>query len=250
MGQGNTLQPHFQKSIMKRPRKSAEGHPLPVSTVTWATQSLGHVFFDTVLLGEALSHTSLGKQNYQRLEFLGDRILGCVIADWLYQKHADEPEGKLARRFAELVRKEACAHVARHIDAAQHIRLERTAAQAKVHHTDNVLGDVCEALIGALYLDGGLEAAQHFIKKHWRSLVEQEKSAPKDIKSGLQEWAQARGLPLPEYTLVGRRGPDHAPVFDVSVSVQGHAAEMAHGTSKQDAEKRAATALLNRLMTL
>jgi ribonuclease III len=232
---------------MKRPRKSADAAPLPAETITWATEALGHIFSNHALLAEALSHTSLGRQNYQRLEFLGDRILGCVIADWLYQKHADEPEGKLARRFAELVRKEACAQVARDIDATRHIRLERTAAQAKVHHTDNVLGDVCEALIGALYLDGGLETAQKFIRNHWKSLVEHEQSAPKDIKSGLQEWAQARGLPLPEYRLVGRHGPDHAPVFDVSVSVAGYEAETAQGNSKQDAEKKAATALLQRL---
>jgi ribonuclease-3 len=232
---------------MKRARKSAELASLPAESVTWATEALGHSFSNTALLAEALSHTSLGKQNYQRLEFLGDRILGCVIADWLYQKHANEPEGKLARRFAELVRKEACARVARHIHAARHIQLERTAAQAKIHHTDNVLGDVCEALIGALYLDGGLAAAQSFIRNHWKPFVEHELSAPKDIKSGLQEWAQARGLPLPDYKLVGRHGPDHAPVFDVSVSVHGYAPETAQGSSKQEAEKKAATALLQRL---
>jgi ribonuclease III len=233
---------------MRRARKTtATLHGGDDKALAWARAMLGHDFAEPALLVEALSHTSAAKLNYQRLEFLGDRVLGCVMAEWLFGKYADEPEGKLARRFAELVRKEACARVAREIDAMDHIRLERTAAQAKIHHTENVLGDVCEALIGALYLDGGMNAASDFIRARWQPQVDDGKAAPKDIKSGLQEWAQARGLPLPVYDMAGRSGPDHAPTFAVQVTIQGHAPEVATGTSKQDAEKRAATALYDRL---
>lgn len=216
----------------------------------WAKQALGHVFSDPALLIEALSHTSAGAHNYQRLEFLGDRVLGCVMAAWLFDSYADEPEGKLARRFADLVRKGACARVARAINAAEHVCIDRAAAQARVHLTENVLGDVCEALIGALYLDGGLDAAARFIRQGWCELVAEGTTAPKDVKSGLQEWAQARGLPLPVYEMAGRSGPDHAPLFNVQVTVKGFDPVTASGSSKQEAEKQAATALFQRLTAL
>jgi ribonuclease III len=237
---------------MKRARKAvaspatapegADRHSL-----AWANQTLGHIFNNPALLLEALSHTSLGKLNYQRLEFLGDRVLGCVMADWLLAQYPLEPEGKLALRFAELVRKETCASVAREAGTMDFIQVERAAAHARVHHTDNVLGDVCEALIGALYLDGGMDAARAFIRTGWQKFVVAGSTAPKDVKSALQEWAQARGLPLPDYDLVGRLGPDHAPHFQVRVSVQGFEPAIATGPSKQDAEKKAATTLLDRL---
>jgi ribonuclease III len=237
---------------MKRVRKTsvlpvAGAEPADARTRDWAAQLLGHDFRNPALLQEALSHTSAGKLNYQRLEFLGDRVLGCVMADWLLAQYPAEPEGKLALRFAELVRKETCAHVAREVEAAEYIRVERAAAHARVHHTDNVLGDVCEALIGALYLDGGMDVATAFIRSGWKKLIVADSIAPKDIKSALQEWAQARGLPLPDYALVKRLGPDHAPQFEVQVSVQGFDTALATGTSKQEAEKKAAQTLLERL---
>jgi ribonuclease III len=226
---------------------AAGAEPADARTLAWAAQALDYQFINTGLLLEALSHTSAGKLNYQRLEFLGDRVLGCVMADWLLAQYPAEPEGKLALRFAELVRKETCAGVARDIAAADVIRVERAAAHARVHHTDNVLGDVCEAVIGALYLDGGIAVATAFIRKGWKNLIVANSVAPKDIKSALQEWAQARGLPLPEYALVKRLGPDHAPHFEVQVSVQGFDVAIAIGTSKQEAEKKAAQTLLERL---
>ncbi len=232
---------------MKRARKTEAGPAIDARLLDWAAVQLGHHFAHPALLLEAVSHTSAGKQNYQRLEFLGDRVLGCVMADILFHKYPGEPEGKLARRFAELVRKEACADVARAIGAADHIRVERAAAQSRVHHSDNILGDVCEALIGALYLDGGLDEAAAFIRKGWKDMVDAPIAAPKDIKSGLQEWAQARGLPLPRYELAGRAGPDHAPMFDVRVMVEGYEPVTASGTSKQEAEKRAATLLFEKV---
>ncbi len=238
---------------MKRARKALRPQLFAAQdrdpALGWARDRLGHDFANPDLLIEALSHTSASRHNYQRLEFLGDRVLGCVMADWLFRKHADEPEGKLARRFAELVRKEACARVARAIQTMDHIRVERAAAHARVHHTDNVLGDVCEALIGALYLDGGMDVAATFIRTGWRDQVDDGIAAPKDVKSGLQEWAQARGLPLPVYETAGRSGPDHAPLFDVRVTVKGFESVTASGSSKQEAEKRAATALFEKVTT-
>jgi ribonuclease III len=213
----------------------------------WSSQALGHTFANARLLLEALSHTSMGKFNYQRLEFLGDRVLGCAMASWLLEQYPDEPEGKLAPRFAELVRKETCADVARAINVMDYVLTERAASHARVQHTDNVLGDVCEALIGALYLDGGLAVADAFIHRGWQNMVVAGSTAPKDIKSALQEWAQARGLPLPDYSMVDRLGPDHAPQFQVQVEVKGFSPALAVGSSKQEAEKKAAQTLLESL---
>lgn len=220
---------------------------------SWAATDLGHRFLDEALLAAALTHTSLNQSgintNYERLEFLGDRVLGVVVADFLYRHYPEEGEGKMARRLAELVRRESCATVARAIGAERYIRLERTAQAAKVHESDGTLGDVCEALIGALYLDGGMDVASRFIKTHWAPLMDVAEMVPKDAKSALQEWAQGRGLPLPSYTVTGQSGPDHAPMFDMEVSVRGYPPEVASGTNKQEAQKKAATQLLARLST-
>jgi ribonuclease III len=216
----------------------------------WAEQALGRRFKSNDLLAEALAHPSLSSgvgKSYERLEFLGDRVLGCVMASWLFDRYPDESEGKLARRLAELVRRETCAAIARELGAAAHVRMDRTAAHARINHSDTVLGDVCEALIGALYLDGGMAAARKFIRTAWAPFVERPEGARKDAKSALQEWAQGRGLPLPTYQEVGRSGPDHAPRFTVEVSVRGHGAVSAEGSNKQDAQMKAATAMLAQL---
>jgi ribonuclease III len=210
----------------------------------WASVSLGHNFTDEALLIAALTHSSATGTTYERLEFLGDRILGLIIAEWLFAQFPDESEGKLNRRMSDLVRREACAAVARTIGALPHIRLERAARSAGVQHSDNVLGDVCEALIAALYLDGGMMMAKAFIHKHWATMLDAKESASQDVKSALQEWAQGRGLPLPSYAVVGQSGPDHAPQFEMEVRVAGYDPVIASAPSKQEAQKRAAADLL------
>lgn len=216
-------------------------------TTDWATEALHHRFNNVTLLTTALTHSSAVGATYERLEFLGDRVLGLVIADWLYDRFPDEPEGKLNRRMSDLVRRDACATVARDIGVVPFIQMERAAKMSGVQHSDNVLGDVCEALIAALYLDGGMEVATQFIRAHWSLMLQDNDSASKDPKSALQEWAQGRGLPLPTYAVVGQSGPDHAPSFEIEVRVPGHEPVIAAAASKQEAQKRAAAELLAKL---
>lgn len=219
----------------------------PSSLQQWAEAALGRTFRRPELLVEALTHTSAAGQSYQRLEFLGDRVLGLVMAALLFERFPGDSEGKLARRLNDLVRRETCASVARALGLATWVRLDRTAANAGVQHSDTVLGDACEALIGALYRDGGMAAARSFILRHWTPLIDRPEAARKDAKSALQEWAQGRGLPLPVYTVLQRTGPDHAPAFQVAVEVRGLALEVAEGATKQDGQMRAAAALLARV---
>jgi ribonuclease-3 len=211
----------------------------------WARGALGHEFDDPKLLAAALTHGGGKARNYERLEFLGDRVLGFVIAAWLYRDF-DEREGELARRLAALVDKATCAAVARTIGVPSVARIDTAARQSGAGESDNVLGDMCEALIGALYIDGGTDTAERFVRSAWAEHVGRAPAAPKDPKSALQEWAQGRRLPIPVYEVVSREGPDHAPRFRVRVSVRGHAPVEATGGSKQDAEKQAAIALLAR----
>lgn len=215
-----------------------------MDSAAWAREALGHGFTDTKLLETALTHGGGRHRNYERLEFLGDRVLGCVIAAWLFAAF-DETEGELARRFAALVDKGTCAEVARAVGVPAMIRMETAARQAGVHRSDNVLGDICEALIGALYVDGGLPAAESFIRAAWAEHLGR-RDARRDPKSALQEWAQGKRLPIPAYEVVARSGPDHAPSFRVRVTVRGYAPAEAEGSNKQEAEKQAAIALLSR----
>jgi ribonuclease-3 len=213
----------------------------------WAAQALGHAFGDPRLLDRALTHSSVGKPDYERLEFLGDRVLGFIIASWLYADLADEAEGKLSRRFAELVSRETCAAVARDIGVTPHIVLGAQARGDRAHQSENVLGDVVEAMIGALYLDAGMAAAERFVRRGWAPYMSLDAHAPKHPKSALQEWANARGLRSPEYLVVDRSGPQHAPVFRVRVTVRGQEPVEAEGTNKQEAETAAAQAMLDML---
>jgi ribonuclease-3 len=215
-------------------------------TREWAETALGHRFKEPELIERALTHPSTGRADYQRLEFLGDRVLGIAIAEWLYDDFADA-EGALTRRLVELVSGEVCAEVARAIGAEAHVRLGRQARQDGVKHSDNVLGDVCEALIGALWLDGGWEAAKAFVRTRWAQQMVERREAPKHPKSELQEWANGRGLPTPVYEIVGRTGAHHAPVFNVRVTVKGHEPAEAEGGNKQEAERAAAALMLERL---
>lgn len=218
---------------------------------------LGHQFADPNNLTEALTHRGSlgtavkgksGKSNLstnERLEFLGDRVLGLVIADQLLQNYPDENEGALATRLAALVSAPALAKVAEEFDLASFIKL---APGQQVEATESaILADACEAVIGALFLDGGLEVASRFIVKRWEPLMRAEVVPPKDSKTALQEWAQARQLPLPDYTVTSESGPAHAPAFTVSVKVEGLPVLQGQGRTKRLAEQAAAAALFKTL---
>lgn len=209
---------------------------------------LGHQFHDQSVLKQALTHPSLpGEPHYQRLEFLGDRVLGLSISAWLYEQFEREPEGRLNRRFAGLVRQETLADIGYDLEIDRFIRLEEAAAESGTARKPTVLSDVTEALIGALFLDGGFETADTFIRANWAGKLKQGVRSAKDPKSVLQEWAQARHLPTPRYDAIDRTGPDHAPVFTVQVKVEGEEVARATGLSKREAEHSAATMLLERL---
>jgi ribonuclease-3 len=214
------------------------------SLAQWLTGLIGSPPKDEALFTQALTHGSASETNYERLEFLGDRVLGLVIADWLCARFENEHEGQLSRRFNQLVSGETCADVAREIGVQPHIRLGKQARDDGAIESDNVLGDIMEALIGTLYLTDGMEAARALIHRLWTPLVEGQRAAPKHPKSALQEWAAANKRKPPSYTLVNRSGPDHASRFIVQVSIKGVGEADAEGGSKQEAETAAAAALL------
>jgi ribonuclease-3 len=217
------------------------------ATAAWLAEALGRRPHDPALFERALTHSSYGEENYERLEFLGDRVLGLVVATWLYEVFPDEPEGKLSRRFNALVARETCAEVARELGLGPRLRLGKQARDDGAWDSDNVLGDVVEALIGALHLDSGLEAADAFVRRAWADRVSSRDRAPKHPKSALQEWAAANDRKPPEYRLAGRTGPHHAPRFVVEVAIRGVGEASAEGTSKQEAETAAAAKLLEQL---
>jgi len=210
----------------------------------WARDVLGHDFRDPGLLREALTHGSVpGASHYQRLEFLGDRVLGCVVAAWLYAAY-DEPEGKLTARYHGLVEGPACAEVARALGVADRLFMEKTARAKGLGRSDALLGDVAEAIVAAVFLDGGFAAAEAFVRRHWGKLLDAGPRLLVDPKSRLQEWALERSRQAPVYELIGRDGPDHAPRFRVQVIVRGHVPIAGEGASKREAEKAAAVAML------
>ena len=213
----------------------------------WLEAKLGRKPADLALFERALTHSSLSEDNYERLEFLGDRVLGVTIADWLYGLFPDEPEGKLSRRLNVLVSRGTCAEIGREIGVSAHMRLGKQALSDGAFESDNILGDTVESLIGALWLDGGLEAARAFIRAAWADRVDSRDRAPKHPKSALQEWAAANDRKPPAYALVGRSGPHHAPTFVVTVSIRNVGEASAEGLTKQDAETAAAEALLEKL---
>lgn len=210
---------------------------------------VGYIFIDRDLADLALTHPSMeGGAHYQRLEFLGDRVLGLVIARWLYQAFPDEQEGKLNRRFAALVRRETLARIAADIGVGSLIRMAGPSTGGAAEGlTEAVLADVCEAVIGAIYLDGGLDPVESFIRKQWRSALEAGPSAYRDAKTALQEWAQGRGLGLPVYRQLGRTGPDHAPRFEIEAGIDGAGQACGTGATKREAEQAAAERLLEHL---
>ena len=216
-------------------------------------QRFGYRFKDRACLALALTHASTGADhNYERLEFLGDRVLGLVIAELLYTNFPKESEGDLARRHAALVSGATLAVIADGIDLGEVLSLsaaERAGGGAK---NENILADVMEALFGALYLDSGLDRGMGVcagvIAALWKDILHTMERPPQDPKTELQEWAQGRGLPLPRYELSGRQGPDHAPVFTVTVTVEGFNPVSADGPSRRAAEKAAAILLLAIIM--
>jgi len=210
----------------------------------WLTKILGHAPADLALFERALTHGSQAAANYERLEFLGDRVLGLVMAEWLYALYPKEPEGALSRRLNTLVTGAACADVARSLGVPAHLRLGKQARDDGATDSDNVLGDVMEALIGALYLEAGLEAARSAIRAAWGDRPTRATAAPQHPKSALQEWAAAHNRKAPSYDVIDRSGPHHAPRFIVKASLGSFAEVQAEGGSKQEAETAAAAALL------
>lgn len=210
---------------------------------------LGYRFRDEALLQLALTHPSvLHKQSNQRLEFLGDAVLGAIVARLIYDLYPQEKEGELARRHAALVRGETLTQVARDIELGEALSIGTSETQSKGRQNASNLEDALEAVIGAIYLDGGFEAAESFIVPRWTALAKRSEIAPKDAKTSLQEWAQARGLPIPLYRMVESSGPAHAPLFTIEVSVEGHAPMQAKAASKRVAEQEAASMLLGALV--
>ena len=210
----------------------------------WLAELLPQQPQDWTLYHRALTHGSTGQADYQRLEFLGDRILGLVIADMLYHRYSDEAEGRLSHRLNALVSGATCADIARQIGLPLYIRLGKQARDDGAQQSDNVLGDVMEAIIGALYLDHGLPVARALIERLWGPLLETANGAPKHPKSELQEWCAAHGRKVPEYVITKKEGPPHAMRFEITVTVKGFAPVTATANSKQAAETGAALAFL------
>jgi len=215
-------------------------------------QNIGCEIKNIDLLTEALTHTSTAKKNhgqsYERLEFLGDRVLGLVIADTLYRYFPNEDEGKLAKRHAQLVRKSSLVQVARNIHLENYIIMAHGEQKTGGQQKESLLADSCEALIAALYLDGGFEQAKEFVLGNWMPMISDMHDVPQDSKSRLQEWAQGRGYKTPYYTVLLREGPDHAPHFTIRVIVEGYGESDGKGASKRIAEQNAAQELLKKVI--
>ena len=213
----------------------------------WLEAKTGHRPSQLALFELALTHSSRSGDNYERLEFLGDRVLGLATAAWLYELFPDEPEGKLSRRLNVLVARTSCAAIARDLGIPDRMRLGKQAREDGAQDSDNVLGDMVEALIGAVYLDSGFEAAEAVVQRLWASQVGELERAPKHPKSALQEWAAANNRKPPVYELAGRSGPHHHPTFIVTVSINGVGEASGEGATKQEAETAAAAALLGQV---
>lgn len=231
---------------MAPPRKSASA----------LETALGHRFKERGLLERALTHSSVrsngratarnAASDNQRLEFLGDRVLGLVVAELLAETFPAANEGDLARRFNHLVRGETCASVARSWGVGPHLVLSDSEADSGGRDKDNILADACEALLAAVFIEAGFEIARKIVRQHWTPLLTTLPSEPADAKSTLQEWAQAQGLPVPVYREIKREGPDHAPVFTAEVRIDHKRGATGSGANKRAAEQDAATALLLR----
>lgn len=210
---------------------------------------VGHAFENPALLHAALTHVSASPQrpeSYERLEFLGDRVLGLAVAHMLYESFPEVSEGDLSRRLAALVRKESCALVAEAWGVGPFIRLGEGEAQTGGRRKRAILGDVCEAIIGAVFLDAGAAAAEKVVRGAFGDMMRAAADDLRDAKTALQEWAQARKLAMPRYSVASRGGPDHAPSFEVAVEIEGFAPAHGAGGSKRVAEQAAAATFMSR----
>lgn len=219
---------------------------------------IGFEFADKALLTQAVTHSSsyfdgrakktrdIAQKHYERLEFLGDRVLGLVISEYLLSTFPEEDEGDLNLRFAQLVRKESCTLVAQSLKLDDFVILGTNETKSGLNKNPTILGDVCEALIAALFLDGGMEIAKPFILKHWDEQLKSNQPHKQDAKTALQEWAQKLKLPLPLYIVSQTTGPAHAPQFTIEVSLTNYEKSVASGQSKRIAEQKAATEFLIR----
>jgi len=215
------------------------------------TSVLQYSFLNPDLLRQALTHPSAvaereprTKITYDRLEFLGDRVLAIVVARLLYERFSDAPSGDLARRFNELVRRETLAEVALSINLGNHIIMGDADAVTGGASNPAILADVLEAILAGIYLDGGLVAAEEFIQRHWEHRAAALLTPPADAKTALQEWAQGLAKPPPTYRLISTEGPPHKPTFLIAVDVDGEAATCGKGSTKRRAEQQAAETML------
>ncbi len=214
---------------------------------------LGYAFVDSGLLVRALTHASAlgngaggGCRTYERLEFLGDRVLGLVVADMLDERFPQALEGELSRRLARLVSGETCAEIAREMNLSKYLRIGESIQRSSGRATAGGLADVCEAVLGAIYRDGGLPPARKVVETFWRSRLESMSGPLRDAKTELQEWAHRRGFDAPSYVETLRSGPDHAPQFEIEVLVGTIKPGRGRGRSKREAEHEAATDVLRR----
>ncbi|MBB4154718.1 ribonuclease-3 [Sphingomonas jinjuensis] len=231
-----------QRSAAIADRRGVLSEPLD----DWLASTFGRAPRHLAPFARALTHGSQAAANYERLEFLGDRVLGLIMAEWLYDTFPGEPEGALSKRFNSVVTGAVCADVARSLGVRDHLMLGKQARDDGANDSDNVLGDVMEALIGAWYLEAGLDAARAFVREAWGDRIRRHAAAPQHPKSALQEWAAAHRRRAPTYEVVDRSGPGHAPRFTVKVSI-GRDEASATGANKQVAETAAARALLEML---
>ena len=242
------MKPTRPKRTRQRASAKLRTASLSEDAIKSVEAALGHKFRDRKWLVRAMTHGSatgaMGLASNQRLEFLGDRVLGLVIADWLMERFEGAKEGGLARRLNSLVDRQTCAEVMRDLDLAKFMIAGEAERQNGVLEAEGVNADLCEALIAALYRDGGLKPARAFIGKHWAGRVKGLTISRADPKTALQEHALGRGLSLPVYEVLERSGPDHAPVFRVSVTVEPIGQSEGEGPSKQEAERAAAARLL------
>ncbi len=216
---------------------------------------LGHAFADAGLLRDALTHPSLsagaGRRRgsnaaspYERLEFLGDRVVGLAVAEMLWRRFPDEPEGDLSRRFTALVSQEPMAEIGLELGLDSALMLCAGTEKDNGRSNPSILADACEAVIGAVFADAGFGPAQALVERLWSARIDSTVRPPRDAKTALQEWAQGRGLPLPEYSVISQQGPSHAPVFRIRVAVAEAGSAEAEGASKRNAERAAAASLL------
>ncbi|GAB0114055.1 ribonuclease 3 [Acidisoma sp. C75] len=236
-------------------RRRAAGPPslaeLPAASLAAVEEMLGHAFARPVLVQEALTHRSAaggGRRSNERLEFLGDRVLGLTIAAWLVERYPREQEGALGRRLAHLVSQPVLAAIAEAAGLPGLLAVAPGEARAGVRQQASVIADAMEALLGALFLDAGLAPVQSFVRRHFEAAIAADPEPPKDAKTALQEWGQARGLGLPTYEILSQEGPAHAPHFVMRASLGGESREGAAG-SRRAAEQVAAQSLLALLQT-